>query len=151
MQDFRDFHGQSTARLLDDDEAFPSSIFTDESLVIMTVDEEVRYVDTSESNFVVYDQDNNPVVSVNCNTGEVILGKGKSASDGAQEFWNVVETMGRSRLKAYNDLISQLTKTANDRNDYISKLTKEIEQLKNTGTTSPDQQDNRFEAMTDEL
>lgn len=119
--------------------------------VIHNADGEISFVDTTNSNLCIYNRDNTPIVTIDCNTGEVTLNKDFPTTDAAREFWNAVEIIGRSRLAANTQLINGMEKIANERNDYIGRLTKEIEQLKNTGTSSPDQQDNRFMAVVDEI
>ena len=122
-----------------------------EGLVTHAHDGLLTYADTKHNTFIIYDRENKPVVTINLNTAEVKVRDGLLLSSISRDFWNMMESMGQSRMEGYADTIITLTKGIENRNDVISRQLKEIEYLKMVGTTYPEDCDERFVAVGEEL
>jgi hypothetical protein len=112
----------------------------------MTVDGEITAVFSGEAKFCIYDKNNNPVVTINMETGEVSLRDGVTRAVGAEIFWNHLKFLSTGEQGEIIKLKADIAEL----DEIIRVRNEEILDLKGIGPFDPSQ-DNRFEAVADEL
>lgn len=88
-------------------------------------------------------------------SGEVTLPDGLTPSEAAKEFWKHIPIHGSNKeadlanqVKALERMVVELERGIAARNDSISRLCKELDDLKGNGQKKPDS--NRFKEMMEE-
>lgn len=95
--------------------------------------------------------DNTVIVKINLLNGEITLGEDIELSEAATSFWETVSHGVRTNIEALESMNETLIKGIEERNDVISRLTQEIEQLKMVGTCNPVDNIDRFDQIAEEI
>lgn len=109
--------------------------------------------DIHNNEFRIYGNDSppEPILSINLDTGKVTLGVGYSTTYIAEEFWKVVTSTGESKITDLENETNRLREEIRQRCDQVNELQKEIDYLRMKNTVVPDEPDERFTTISEEL